>query len=158
MSDSIQAQPRRYPDNNPKTLAGSKKVPLHLIPPSAKHFLAMAMEDGASKYGPYNWRDIPISVSPYYAAAQRHLDAFWDGEDTAPDSKVNHLAHAMACCAILLDAMTCGALVDDRPKKGAAPELQTAYVNNKKNKEKNDTGQQVPSDPLPAGDRQIPLF
>lgn len=121
-----------YPDNNPKTLAGSKKVPLHLIPPSAKHFLAMAMEDGGNKYGPYNWREIPVAVSPYYSAAQRHLDAFWDGENEAPDSKVHHLAHAMACCAILLDAMTCGAMVDDRPIQGAAPQLQLQYVENKK--------------------------
>lgn len=120
-----------YPDNNPKTLVGSKKIPLHLIPPSAKHFLALALEDGGKKYGPYNWRDEPISVSTYYSAGQRHWDAFWDGEDLAQDSKIHHLAHAMACCALLLDAMTVGKLVDDRPTKGAASKLQMKYYNNK---------------------------
>ena len=120
-----------YPDNNPKTLVGSKKVPLHLIPPSAKHFLAMALEDGGKKYGPYNWRDEPISVSTYYSAGQRHWDAFWDGEDNAQDSQIHHLAHAMACCALLLDAMTVGKLVDDRPTKGAASKLQLEYYNKK---------------------------
>jgi hypothetical protein len=123
-----------YPDNNPKTLVGAAKVPLHLVPPSATHFLAMAMADGAKKYGPYNWRTSPISISTYKSAAQRHWDAFWDGEDLAPDSQVHHLAHAMACCALLLDAMTVGVLVDDRPAKGAAPQLQAEYANKDKEK------------------------
>lgn len=117
-----------YPDNNPKTAIGVTKVPLHLVPPSAKHFLAQALADGAKKYGPYNWRDASISVSVYKAAAERHLDAFWDGEDNAPDSGIHHVAHAMACCALILDAMTIGRLNDDRPSKGAANELQARYV------------------------------
>lgn len=117
-----------YPDNNPKTLIGSSKIPLHLVPPSAKHFLAEALADGARKYGPYNWRDAAISVSVYKAAAERHMDAFWDGEDFAVDSGVHHIAHAMACMALLLDAMTVGKLNDDRPTAGAAPRLQLAFA------------------------------
>ena len=57
-----------YPDDNPKTAIGVTKVPLHLVPPSAKHFLAMALADGAKKYGPFNWREHAISVSTYVAA------------------------------------------------------------------------------------------
>lgn len=110
-------------DNNPKTRLGRLKVPLHLIPPSAKIFLAKALEDGGNKYGPYNWRSEKISVSTYYGAMQRHMDAFWDGETNAPDSNVHHLAHVMACCALLLDAMTVDMLVDDRPPPGATPRL-----------------------------------
>jgi hypothetical protein len=34
----------------------------------------------------------------------------------------------MACCAILLDAMTVGKLNDDRPIKGAAGRLQAQYA------------------------------
>lgn len=117
-----------YKDNNPKTLVGASKVPLHLVPPSAKHFLAEALGDGARKYGPYNWRDSKISVSTYKAAMERHMDAFWDGEDYASDSGVHHVAHAMACCALLLDAMSIDMLVDDRPTAGAAPSLQKEYV------------------------------
>lgn len=124
--------PNAYPDNNPKTLVGATKVPLHLVPPSATHFLALALKDGGQKYGPYNWRDSAISISTYKAAAQRHWDAFWDGEDNAPDSGVHHLAHAMACSALLLDALTVGKLVDDRPTKGAAARLQTEYANKDK--------------------------
>lgn len=118
-----------YPDNNPKTVVGAKKVPLHLVPPSAKHFLAEALANGASKYGPYNWRDAAISVSVYRAAMERHMDAFWDGEDYAQDSGVHHVAHAMACCALILDAMTIGKLVDDRPTAGASAQLQKEWEN-----------------------------
>lgn len=117
-----------YPDNNPKTAIGAKKVPLHLVPPSAKHFLALALRDGARKYGPYNWRRAAISVSVYKAAMERHMDAFWDGEDNAQDSGVHHVAHAMACCALILDALTIGKLHDDRPEHGASPQLQREYV------------------------------
>lgn len=118
-----------YKDNNPKTLVGASKVPLHLVPPSAKHFLAEALGDGARKYGPYNWRDSKISISTYKAAMERHMDAFWDGEDYASDSGVHHVAHAMACCALLLDAMSIDMLIDDRPTPGAASGLQKEYVN-----------------------------
>lgn len=117
-----------YPDHNPKTAMGAKKVPLHLVPPSAKHFLAQAMADGAKKYGPYNWREHQISVSVYYSALNRHMDAFWDGEDLAQDSGVHHVAHAMACCALILDALSVGMLNDDRPKAGASPKIQADYA------------------------------
>lgn len=116
-----------YPDNNPKTAIGVTKVPLHLVPPSAKHFLASAFADGAKKYGPYNWRDKTVSSSVYLGAAQRHMDAWWDGEGLSADAKVHHLAHAMACLAIVLDAETVGKLNDDRPTKGATPELQSQW-------------------------------
>ena len=117
-----------YPDNDPKRAIGALKIPLHLVPPSAKHYMAQALADGARKYGAYNWRTGSINVSVYYAAMQRHMDAFWDGEDAAEDSGVHHVAHAMACCALLLDAMTVGKLVDDRPPAGAAIELQSRYA------------------------------
>lgn len=126
-ADSVVPATNGYPDNNPKTAIGVTKVPLHLVPPSAKHFLAQALADGARKYGPYNWREHAISISVYKAAMERHMDAFWDGEDYASDSGVHHAAHAMACLAIMLDAMTIGKLHDDRPSKGASPELQAKY-------------------------------
>lgn len=118
----------KYPDGNPKTQLGVMRTPLNLVPPSAKHFLAEALADGAKKYGPYNWRGEKVSSSIYYAGAQRHMDAWWDGEDLSYDAKVHHLAHAMANLAIILDAMTVGALNDDRPIAGASPDLQLAYA------------------------------
>jgi hypothetical protein len=115
-------------DANPKAAMGALKVPLHLSPPSARHFIALAFEDGAKKYGPYNWRESGVSASTYVAAAGRHIDAWFDGEEVSADARVHHLAHAMACCAILLDAMTVGKLIDDRPPPGATPQMQRDYV------------------------------
>lgn len=125
-----------YPDNNPKTLLGITKVPLHLVPPSAKVALASAFADGAKKYGPYNWREKMVSASIYYAAAQRHMDSWWDGEELSKDALVHHLDHAMACLAIIKDAMSIGMLNDDRPPQGASTALQERYVeDNKKEKD-----------------------
>lgn len=116
-----------YPDNNPKTIMGVQKVPLHLVPPSSTHYLALAFKDGATKYGPYNWRDKTVSSSIYVGAAKRHIDAWLDGENLSADAKVHHLAHAMACLAIILDAESVGKLNDDRPTKGAASRLQADF-------------------------------
>lgn len=120
-----------YKDNNPKSGAGALKVPLHLVPPSATHYLATAFADGASKYGPYNWRDSGVSAMVYIGAMKRHIDAWLDGENVSQDAGVHHLAHAAACAAIILDAQSVGTLVDDRPPTGAASALQLEY-NNKK--------------------------
>lgn len=117
-----------YPDNNPKTTIGVTKAPLHLVPPSASYFLADAFADGARKYGPYNWREHKVSASVYVAAAKRHIDAWWDGEDLSADANVEHMAHAMACMAIILDAKSVGMLNDDRPALGAAALLQAQYA------------------------------
>ena len=115
-------------DNNPKSRVGALKIPLHLVPPSARHYLALALENGAKKYGPYNWREEPISMSTYYGALNRHMDAWWDGEDVDSDSGIHPVAHAMACCALILDALSIGKLIDDRPSKGAVPKLQEEYL------------------------------
>lgn len=121
------------PDNNPKSVIGIKKIPLQLVPPSAVHHLAHAFSDGAIKYGPYNWREKSVAASVYIAAMKRHIDAWWDGEDLSEDAKVEHLAHAMACAAIILDASSIGKLVDDRPAKGAASRLQKQYAQKTEN-------------------------
>lgn len=113
---------------NPKDLLGIKKVQLQLVPPAAKIYCALAMEDGAVKYGPFNWREKKVKASVYVGAAQRHLEAYYDGENDAPDSKKPHLAHAIASLAILIDALETGNLVDDRPKPGAAGPLITKLV------------------------------
>lgn len=123
------ARPKsKYPNANPKEAIGATKVPLHLVPPSARHYLALALEDGAGKYGAFNWRESGISMSTYVGAAGRHIDALWDGEDVAGDSLVEHAAHAMACLALILDAASVGMLIDDRPATGAVSKLQAEYL------------------------------
>ena len=110
----------KLPDNNPKTKFGIQKVPLHLVPPSAIIYMAKAYGDGAKKYGAYNWRTTSIASSVYYAAALRHLMAWWDGEQVAADSGLPHLAHALACLGLLVEGTEVGNLVDDRPVNGVA--------------------------------------
>lgn len=108
---------------NPKDLLGAKKVSLNLVPASSLIYQALAMEDGAKKYGPYNWRANKVIASIYIAAAMRHLQAWHDGEEVAEDSQKPHLAHALACLGIIVDAKETGNLVDDRPLPGAASKL-----------------------------------
>ena len=103
-----------------KDEAGKKKVPLHLVPPAAIAACAVACDDGAEKYGAYDWRSNPIEAMTYIGATKRHLDAWQDGEEWAPDSEIHHLAHAMASIAILIDALQCGTCVDNRPSPGTA--------------------------------------
>jgi hypothetical protein len=108
---------------NPKDRLGLNKVRLSLVPPSSIIYQALAMEDGAVKYGPYNWRENKVVVSIYIDAAMRHLQSYFDGEECAQDSKKPHLGHALACIGIIVDALETGNLVDDRPKPGAAARL-----------------------------------
>lgn len=105
-------------DTNPKTKFGLQKAQLHLTPLPALEAMAGAFELGAKKYGAYNWRQRNVSISTYISAAERHLRAYWEGQETDPESGKHHLGHAMACMAILVDAGAFGKLVDDRPVPG----------------------------------------
>lgn len=112
----VSAEANSLPDDNPKTAFGVQKAPMHLIPPPAMLAVAEVFGLGAKKYGAYNWREKTVSSSVYQAAALRHLMAWWDGENIDPESNQSHLAHAMACLAIILDAEKHQKLNDDRPK------------------------------------------
>jgi hypothetical protein len=110
---------------NPKQKFGDAKVPLHLVPPALAIGAAIALGEGAPRYGPYNWRETDVEVMTYIGALERHLAAYKDGEDIDPDSSVGkrHLDGMAACLAILLDATDGGFLIDNRPPKGPAPRL-----------------------------------
>ena len=108
---------------NPKDLIGIKKVPLNLLPTAGLIHEALALKNGAAKYGPFNWRDQNVQASIYVAACQRHLLAWLDGEEIAEDSGVHHLGHAKACLGIILDALETESLHDDRPLPGATARL-----------------------------------
>ena len=112
-----------YPDDNPKTIYGISKPGIKAVPATALYHLGQAMQNGADKYGLYNWREKTVSSSIYFDAAMRHWWLWWDGENVAQDSGVHHLAHAMACAAILLDATEIGNLNDDRGFPGTLPEF-----------------------------------
>lgn len=118
--------PTRYVDGNPKAAEGAKKPSLmSVIPLPALLHLGSTMRLGAEKYGPFNWRKEgqAVSASTYVDAAMRHMGSWWDGESIDPESGASHLAHAMACMAILLDAAETNQLIDDRPPQGPTAEL-----------------------------------
>jgi hypothetical protein len=114
---------------NPKDIIGSGKLPLELVPDTAAVYMATSFLEGALKYGRFNWRIAGVRASIYVAAARRHLDKWWNGEDFDTQIEfdpetgeevdvgtgVHHLASVMACCAIMLDAKLVGKLTDDRP-------------------------------------------
>lgn len=117
-----------HPDGNPKSAAGAKKPQLHTIPPAAMLHLGSVMGLGARKYGAFNWRDTGVAASVYVSAAQRHLLSWFDGESIDPESGASHLAHVMACMAIILDAAENGSLKDDRPKPGRTAEMVRRFA------------------------------
>lgn len=104
--------------SNPKDMVGSDKLPLHLWPATATALGSVAMLNGMLKYGRSNFRAVGIRASIYIDAAKRHLDAFFEGEECDPDDGVPHLAAALACIAIIVDARAAGKLNDDRQISG----------------------------------------
>lgn len=103
-------------DTNPKQAFADGKVPLDAFPDTAAMLGALALMDGALKYGRWNWRASGVRAAIYVAACRRHLMAWYNGEEDAEDG-VPHLGHALACLAILVDARACGRLRDDRPPR-----------------------------------------
>jgi hypothetical protein len=103
-------------ESNPKDIVGSDKVPLGLVPGITMGYLAVAHLEGDLKYGRTNWREAGVRTSIYIDACLRHLEKFKEGQWEDTTTKVPHLASAMACMSIIVDAYHAGKLVDDRPK------------------------------------------
>lgn len=104
-------------DTNPKDAIGIRKVPMSVVPSGVLMDLALAMLEGASKYGRHNYRVAGVRASVYYDAAIGHLMDWWEGDDIDADSGLSHVTKAMASLAVLRDAMLQGKLTDDRPPK-----------------------------------------
>lgn len=122
---------------NPKDAIGSDKLPFHLWPDHVSALGSLAMLEGALKYGRSNFRAIGVKASIYHDALKRHIAAWWEGEDADPDSGLPHLAHALACIAILVDAQAGGKLTDDRAYPGghrSAIDALTPHVKRLKEK------------------------
>lgn len=115
---------------NPKDAIGSTKAPLHVVPAPVLMEIGLGMLEGAMKYGSYNWRVADVRGSVYYDAAMRHLMAFWEGEDTDPDSGIHHVGKALSCLTVLRDGIMRGNWIDDRP-----PKTEAGWIPNEKAKE-----------------------
>ena len=101
--------------SNPKDAIATNKLPSHLVSPIVKAYQAISHFLGNVKYGAWNYRGAGARASVYKAALDRHVDAWWEGEENDPTDGTPHLANALACLGILIDAKHSGKLVDDRP-------------------------------------------
>lgn len=106
------------PTNPKDAIAILTKPPLHLWPASATALGCLALLEGMLKYGRSNWRKSGVRASIYKDALDRHMSAWFEGEELDPGSGVPHLGHALACIAIIVDAQAAGKLVDDRQFPG----------------------------------------
>lgn len=79
------------------------KLQYGLLPPLALRETVKVLTFGAEKYEPDNWRRVPDSHRRYFDAAQRHLWAYKEGEMYDPETRVNHIAHAICCLMFMLD-------------------------------------------------------
>lgn len=98
---------------------GAKPERISLIPWEGVRLISRASHFGSTKYddpkvGPYNWRR-GYAWSLSYDALQRHLGAWWDGEDNDPESGLSHLAHAGWHVLALIWFVAHKPKLDDRP-------------------------------------------
>jgi len=104
-----------FKPTNPKDVAATSRIDLSLFPDTAVVYGALGMMEGHLKYGGHNYRIGGVLASVYYSAARRHMMKWFNGEWADYKSGVPHLASALACIAILIDAHCADVLEDDRP-------------------------------------------
>lgn len=104
---------------NPKDIIGTRKLCFSVLPWRVLTGVALAMLEGACKYGRHNYRAAGVRASIYFdAVVGRHLTAWWEGEDLDPDSGLHHIDKALAGLMVMRDSMLHGNFEDDRPPKG----------------------------------------
>lgn len=113
------APPPVVKDTNPKDAIGISKAPMSTVPAAVLAEVGVAMLEGACKYGRSNFRIAGVRASVYYDATMRHLMAWWEGEDTDPDSGMSHITKAITSLVVLRDAMIQDMCTDDRPPRSA---------------------------------------
>lgn len=117
--------------SNPKDAAATDRLDMTLFPDTAIAYGALGFAEGHIKYGAYNWRVAGVSASVYYAAAKRHLSKWYNGEWEDPNTGVPHLANALDCIAIIIDAYEVGKLNDDRPPRHPDPDRLFEHMRKK---------------------------
>lgn len=98
---------------------GVKAERYDLLPKPGLDAIARCFGFGATKYQDHNWRK-GYEWSKSFAAAMRHLTAFWEGETLDPESGLPHLAHAGFHILVMLTWLQEqgeGGMFDDRYKR-----------------------------------------
>lgn len=111
---------------NPKEEFGFAKTPMAYVPESALVGMALAMKNGM-KYGPYNYRKIPMQGLTLLDACKRHTSALIDGEDYDPKTGIPHAFFIMTTIAIYVDCWMRGTLIDNRPIAGVAGDMISLF-------------------------------
>lgn len=146
--DTAKAKAMAKKETNPKDAMGIQKAGMqcvscafiyhmaelaggfHNLPWRSLVEVALAMTEGARKYGRHNYRVSGVRASVYYDAMFRHLVfQWWNGEDIDKDSGICHITKATACMAVFLDAIHTGMWVDDRPPQIKLPSVAFHNVN-----------------------------
>jgi len=105
---------------------------MDLIPSSLGAAVARVLEFGANKYGDNNWRK-GLKWGRVYAALQRHLADFWDGNDLDSESGLPHLYHAACNIAFLIEFYEKRKDLDDRYKDEKAYGIGKVVLTNNPN-------------------------
>lgn len=92
----------------------SGKEPWHLAPWDAFRAIVKVLRFGADKYAPRNWEN-GMAWSRPFAALQRHLTAWWEGEKADAETGMSHLWHAGCCIVFLIAYEIRSTGEDDRP-------------------------------------------
>ena len=66
--------------------------------------MVRVLEMGAEKYAPFNWTK-GMPVTEVSESLLRHMFAYLDGEDTDPESGIEHLGHVMCNVMFLIHIM-----------------------------------------------------
>lgn len=72
----------------------------HLVVPQFVTGIAKVLSYGAKKYAAHNW-ERGLSWEEVYGALQRHLHAWYAGQENDSETKLSHLLHA-GCCLMFL--------------------------------------------------------
>ena len=92
---------------------GQKQARLGSIDPKALLTVAEVAGFGEAKYARLNYLN-GYDWSLSFDACQRHLLAFWSGQDNDEESELPHLAHAAWHCLAMLAFLQHGLGEDDR--------------------------------------------
>lgn len=109
---------------------GVKEARHDLIPGPALDLLARLYGKGAEKYAAHNWRK-GYEWSKSYAAAQRHMLLFWEGEDIDPEMGLPHVTCAAFHMFALATYMIEHPEFDDRFKKEVSSFIQNVPIPDK---------------------------
>lgn len=88
-----------------------------LVPSTILQECSKVFGFGANKYGDRNWEQ-GLVYGRLKGAMQRHVEAFWMGEELDPESGLHHLGHAMCCLMMMGEEVLNGDFdrsLDDRP-------------------------------------------